>query len=210
VSEQYDIDIRVLIDPDNVDAHYLILPRDDVLATRAPLLEPKSPNGDVWWQLPEAERHAFRVVYFTAHNIHAAIAAAVRGDPKNATQAVVTWLRWLAVRQAKSESLTWPKAYECASERLKGTVAHGRARTMKAAYVSVARILKARGGTPAVCSPRWVNQNRSTTVMVFPYAGGECAGWTEPAEGDMAAWTPSIVSLMLRLTSLPPASATKK
>jgi hypothetical protein len=53
---------------------------------------------------------------------------------------VVAWLRWAAVRQAKS--VTWPKAYEAASARLKGHCGHAGARTMKAAYGSVARILK--------------------------------------------------------------------
>jgi hypothetical protein len=131
-------------DPDNVNAHFLLLPRDDVVATRTPLLPQNSPNGDIWWQLPEADRHAFRVVYFyTAY-------VAPGGDPT--TQAVVIWLRWLAVRQAKSESLTWAKvtwakAYEAASERLEGTMAHAGGRAMKEAYGVVQGILKARAST---------------------------------------------------------------
>jgi hypothetical protein len=123
--------------PDNVDAHFLILPREAVEATCVPLLPQSAGTTDVWWQLSEDDRRSFRVVYF-----HTKMNALERGDLKT-PPAVVSWLRWLAVRQAKSERQTWPDAYDDASDRLKGTIAQAAARTMKAEYAKVQCILRA-------------------------------------------------------------------
>jgi hypothetical protein len=134
--------------PDNGLHYPQLLPRAAVEATKMPLLD--SPNcagaqdpDDVWWQLSEADRHTFRVVYF-----HVAIIGATASSPsmrkidKQTKRAVVTWLRWAAVWQAKSEGLSWPEAYESASERLRDTDAHRGADAMKKTYVSVQHLLK--------------------------------------------------------------------
>jgi hypothetical protein len=48
--------IEKWLDPDNVNAHYFLLPRDAVEATRTPLLPRNPPNCHIWFQLPEARR----------------------------------------------------------------------------------------------------------------------------------------------------------
>ena len=48
--------------------------------------------------------------------------------------------RWKAVYQARAEGLSWPGAYEAASERLANTDFEGAASTMKDAYGKVQRI----------------------------------------------------------------------
>jgi hypothetical protein len=121
--------------PDNVNAHFLVLPRAAVEATHIPLLHSLSTGaGDVWWQLSEADRRAFRVVHF--HTVYVA--------GRDLHKAVADWLRWAAVRQARSEGMTWPEAYEVAHERLIGTVANGGTSTMKTTYISVQRLLRIR------------------------------------------------------------------
>ena len=148
---------------DNVDdvQYRYLLTRDAVEATHTPLL----PHSEIWFQLSEDNRRVFRAVY-----IHImADAFALRGDPRDTTQnellawlhgteqkIVVTWLRWAAVRQAKSERqakskrlLSWKKAYETASERLQDTVAHGGARTIRGGYDAVQGILKAQPSPPS-------------------------------------------------------------
>jgi hypothetical protein len=129
--------------PDTGNMNYVrLLPRDAVMATGMPLLPQESANdADVWWRLSEADRRAFRVVYFHI----AVIGAADGGDPTR--RAVAEWLRWAAVRQAKSEKRrSWRQAYEAASNRLIDTKARGEPNTMKRAYVLVQGILKARLG----------------------------------------------------------------
>ena len=133
----------------NVDVQYrYLLTRDAVEATQTPLL----PHSEIWFQLSEDDRQVFRAVY-----IHIMTDAFTqRGDPADITQnqlwawlhdteqkIVRTYLRWLAVRQAKSEELSWPDAYKAASKRLQGKVAHGKARTMRGGYDTVQCILKA-------------------------------------------------------------------
>jgi hypothetical protein len=96
-----------------------------------------SSHSNVWWQLPEVDHHSFRVVYF--HTVHVA-----KGDQD---KAVVAWLRWAAVRQAKTEQSarrrSWRQAYDVASARLTKTVAEGGWVTMKTTYFAVQRLLKA-------------------------------------------------------------------
>jgi hypothetical protein len=180
-SSSFDVREHVIAQyhPNNGNMHLLrLLPRGAVEATGIPLLYVPTDrpdamiageDDDVWWQLAEADRHTFRVVYFHIAVMGARISLSSinllsdqplssnwrrrRGDPT--MRAVVSWLRWAAVRQAKSEKrqakglsrrVTWLEAYKAASERLRGTAAKGEASTMKTAYDSVQRILKARLG----------------------------------------------------------------
>jgi hypothetical protein len=145
--------------PDNDSGgHFLGLPRDAVAATHVPLLHPPiQPPGDpdnVWWQLTKADRRAFRVIHF--HAVYVAgddkalyVTSQQKVHTRNRRKAIVAWLRWIAVRQAKFgdhpvRRRSWQKAYNVASERLKGTVAKGEWVTMKTAYFAVQRLLKAK------------------------------------------------------------------
>jgi hypothetical protein len=133
-----------LYDPGNTDMHHRRrLPRAAVEAIGMSLLpRESSSDGDVWWQLQEADRYVFRAVYF-----HFVIMGAAKRGSDGTERAVVVWLRWAAVRQAHfSEEIPWPKAYAAAAARLKGTKAFMGWRMMKDDYSLVQRILKARPG----------------------------------------------------------------
>jgi hypothetical protein len=119
--------IEKWLDPDNVNAHYFLLPRDAVEATRTLLLPRNPPNCHIWFQLLEADRRAFRVVYFwfaPRSVLGFSAYVAQRGGPIDATgKAVVAWLRWAAVRQAKSEGLTGRRHTRPPVSGSRGTVA---------------------------------------------------------------------------------------
>jgi hypothetical protein len=98
-----------LYDPSNTDMHHQrMLPRGAVVATGAPL-SPSGPDDDVWWQLSEADRRVFRLIFFR-------VVISAGGSVK---RAMVIWLRWAAVRQAHfSDGIPWSKAYAAAATRL--------------------------------------------------------------------------------------------
>jgi hypothetical protein len=61
----------------------------------------------------------------------------------NAGQTHVDLVRWRAVRQAHEAGLPWPKAYEAASDKLKGPPFAGSKWAMRASHNTIQRLRKA-------------------------------------------------------------------
>jgi len=141
-----------LNDPDEDDEFLNFgLPKDDILAAlpathvtltpRTDRLWMELPNfsfkESLWFQLGKEDRRALQAVYF-----HDSLDAIRTGKQKQ--ESAINWLRWLAVREAHREGLSWKKARERASERLEDTPAKGEPKGgIKWSYDLVQRILKA-------------------------------------------------------------------
>jgi len=128
------------IDPECAVAEFSLLPRDLVQATEMllPLPTPSdNNNNNAWGLLPERNRHQFRVVYYY-YVVKKVGKPLGRYSPHDLLKrAVVAWLRYTAVVQAKSEGFLWEEVFDIASDRLRNTVAKVGPSGMKKIYCKV-------------------------------------------------------------------------
>jgi hypothetical protein len=84
--------IEKWLDPDNVNAHYFLLPRDAVEATRTPLLPRNPPTATSGFNYRKLIAALFVLSIFGSHR--AAYWASVRMSPREGVQSTPLGKRW--------------------------------------------------------------------------------------------------------------------